>query len=174
MAFSDNTFKTGNTTWHVNVRNHRFYATAPGFTEVSGVSWDEMESRAKVAASKAKVKVSVPYVYTTVKGPDRKFVFVRRTATGIHAGSGNVLYTDAHGSGQETYGYSSSGFMEPFSGEDGPAYLDLLAQRAALDNRISEIEKRYRFESGLKAEVEKAINAEHARRAGGSDAAEAE
>lgn len=163
------TFKTGNTAWTVYVQNHSFKAVAPGFTEVWGDSWDEMEGRAKVAASKAKVKVAVPYVLVswTGSGENRKPVFVHRTATGLHAGSGNVLYTDGSGSGQETYSIGRRGFLRPFEHDDAARYLDLLAQRTALENQMSELEHKYRFESGgLKSAVEQAINDEHARRAG--------
>jgi hypothetical protein len=169
MADSVGTFKTGNTTWNVHVQNHMFHATAYGFTEVVAPSWDEMENKAKVAASKAKVKVEVPYVHLSWTGREpRKAVLVTRVATGLHAGSGNVLYKDGSGSGQETYGYSRSGFMKPLSREDEIEYLALAEQRQALDARITAIEMRHKFAAGgLKAEVEKAIEAEHAKRAGG-------
>jgi hypothetical protein len=171
-ADSVGTFKTGNTTWNVHVSGHQFIAIAPGFSDVHGDSWDEMENKAKVAASKAKVKVAVPYVYLSWTGHEhRKAVLVTRVATGLHAASGNVLYKDGSGSGQETYGHSRSGFMTPFEGnEDKAEYLALVEQRHALDKKISEIEARYRFGAGgLKGAVEKAIEAEHARRAGETD-----
>jgi hypothetical protein len=169
MADSVGTFKTGNTTWNVYVQNRSFHATAPGFTEVVAPSWDEMEARAKVAASKAKVKVEVPYVHLSWTGREpRKAVLVTRVATGLHAGSGNVLYKDGSGSGQETYGYSRSGFMKPLSDEDKAEYLALQEQHQALESKIKAIESKYRFAAGgLKAEVENAIGAEHAKRAGG-------
>lgn len=176
MSESVGTFKTGNITWKVYVKHHGFAAVAPGFADVYGDSWDEMESRAKVAASKAKVKVDVPYVVQSWAGNAHtgRAVLDKRTATGLHAGSGNVLYKDDRGgSGQETSGYGRSGFLKPFSREDESAYLDLVTKRRDLDNQIAELERKYRFPSGgLKTAVEQAINDEHARRqaAGGPDA----
>ena len=158
------TFKTGNTTWTVRVYGKSFHAVAPGFPEVYGDSWDAMENHAKVLASKAKVKVTVPYVQLDhgVSG----LRLEKRTATGINAGTGNVTYRDERGSaGQETYiSYNRSGYLKPLSAADADRYLALTEQRNKLNAEIVAIEARYRFSGGLKAEVERAIDAEHNKR----------
>src|SRR5271154_6342038 len=82
--------KTGAVTWTVQVsRSGRFYADAPGFTQVSGDSLAGVEAQAKVKASQARVKVSVPYVRFG-RTPDG-YRAVHGEATGIHAGNGKVL-----------------------------------------------------------------------------------
>lgn len=155
------TFKTGNTTWTVRVAHHIFYASAPGFADVHGETWDAMENNAKVQASKAKIRVAVPYVIMRwVKG---KPAFTRRVATGLHSANGNVLYTDGGSPGQET-GYESK--YRPFSPEDEAAYLDLVQRSHDIGSQIREFDKKYAFDKGLKGAVQEAIDAEHARRAG--------
>lgn len=161
------TIKTGNTEWTVRVEGHRFTATAPGFNLVSGDTWGQMENNAKVQASKAKVKVAVPYVEVRwgynehrVNAPR----LVQKTATGINAGTGNVTYRDERGSaGQETYG--GRGLMKPFSPEDEAEYLRLLREIHDLEVQRDKIANRYRFGmGGLKQAVQDEIDAEHKRR----------
>lgn len=146
--------------------NNRFVASADGFPDVSGDSWVVMENHAKVLSSKAKVRVSVPYVkvITSLREPPK---FARRTATGINAGTGNVTYRDERGNAsQETHSYREGTAMKPFSPEDEAEYLELLARHRELEARVHAIEASHVFDGGLKGEVGRAIDAEHARRAG--------
>ena len=165
--------KTGNTEWQVRVEGHRFVATAPGFNPVSGDSWDQMENNAKVQASKAKVKVSVPYVDVSWGYNDQRQNaprFNHKTATGINAGTGNVTYRDSRGqAGQETYG---RGFMKPLSDEDAAEYLRLLREIHDLEGQRDEIARKYAFPigGGLKRAVQDEIDAEHKRREEASQA----
>lgn len=164
------TFKTGNTTWRVHVEDKRFVAYADGFSTATGDTWEAMENSAKVQASKAKIKVSIPYVQLDSTPLSAEQRFERRTATGLHAGSGNVLYTDESGKpGQETGSWRND-FMKPLSPEDESEYLGLIARQSELNSRITAIEMKYRFDGGLRAEVGRVVSAEHARRAGDSDA----
>lgn len=168
------TFKTGNTTWRVHVENKQFAAYADGFSKATGDTWKAMENSAKVQASKAKIKVSIPYVQLDRDRLTTYVVLVRRTATGLHAGSGNILYTDESGKPGQESSWRLGDILKPLSAEDESEYLGLIARRSELNRRITAIEDSYRFEGGLKSEIERAVSAEHARRQaqmeGGSDA----
>lgn len=159
-------FRTGQTEWTVTVDHQIFYGNAPGMPTVHGESWEVMENNAKVQASKAKIRVSIPYV---IMGWDRGKPVVRhRTATGLHSANGNVLYTDAAGSGQET-GYEEK--LMPLSPEHEKEYLALAAQVRELESRLREIQAEYKFPmGGLKKTIQATIDAEHKRREEASQA----
>lgn len=153
-------FKTGNVTWTARVDAHLFYASAPGFADVHGETWDAMETSAKAQAAKAKIRVAVPYVmmrWNRWHKPE----FTRRTATGLHSSNGNVLYTDGHSTGQET---GTETRRRPFSPEDETAYLELVTRHREIGLQIRDLEQKYAFEHGLTGAVQVAIDAEHKRR----------
>lgn len=173
--------KSGGTTWEVafQVNTHNFWATSPGFHDVQGRTWDEVDAEVRKRVGKAKARVSVPYVALVwVSGPEGKTpTLVPGTATGIHNGNGKVLATQggrARTIDLNSWG-SADGYMTPFSDADRIYYLGLLADRASLGARIKRIEDEHKFDGrNLRAKVEKEVEAARVAMAEAEAASDAE
>jgi hypothetical protein len=151
------------TTWEVSFhsRMHQFWAKSPGFTDVNGRTWDEVELKVKRIVGKARVKVSVPYVIAVWvnEGDGRSAMLVPGTATGIHGGSGKVLATQGGKSRSlEITSYGRDGYMTPFTEGERERFLDLLARRRSIDEMIKAYEDDHKWEGrNLRAAVEKEV-----------------
>jgi hypothetical protein len=155
--------KASGTTWEVSFhsRTHRFWAGSPGFADVNGRAWDDVEAQVRVHVGKARVKVSVPYVIAVwALGPDGKApALVPGTATGIHGGNGKVLATQGGRSRSlEITAYGRDGYMTPFTEGEQERFLDLLKRRRQLDDMIKTIEEEHKFDGrNLRAKVEQEV-----------------
>lgn len=170
--------KASGTTWEVSfhTRTHQFWAKSPGFTDVSGRTWEDVETQVRVRVGKARVKVSVAYVIAVwVLGPDGKApTLVSGTATGIHGGSGKVIATQSGRSRSlEITSYGRDGYMSPFTEGEQERYLDLLKRRRQLDDMIKMIEEEHKFDGrNLRAKVEQEVEAARVAMMAGADADE--
>jgi hypothetical protein len=161
-------FSTVNVKWKVVLTSsHRFRATAPGFPDVNGASWDDVENHAKVLASKARIKVDVPFVTVEWRGfgGNRHLEFQRQHATGLHAGNGNILVINQYGRPDQLS--RDYGALKPMDDEDGGRYLLLAESINRLTKEKTDLENKYGFGfgKGLKGAVSDAIDAAHAARA---------
>jgi hypothetical protein len=112
---------TAGVTWAVtfDASRHTFAATADGFNEQHGRTWDGLEAQCKTRTSQARVKVRVPFA---VVGGRRAYgkdgaQWVERylrqgMATGIHASSGKVL-ASIEGKNDQLSQYSRDYFRVP-------------------------------------------------------------
>lgn len=149
--------------WEVSfhTRTHQFWARSPGFTDISGRTWEDVEAQVKKRVAKARVKVSVPYVIAVwvhegdVKAP----TLVPGTATGIHGGSGKVLASQGgRNRSLEITAYGRDGYMTPFTEGEQERFLDLLKRRKQLDDMIKTIEEEHKWDGrNLRAKVEKEV-----------------
>lgn len=170
--------RLGGTTWEVAFQRntHSFWAKSPGFPDVSGRTWDDVEAAAEKAVGRSKAKVSVPYVVVAwgIGDSDKVTPFlVPGTATGISHSSGKVLATQGgrlRSLDLAPWG-APDGYMTPFTPGEQERYLDLIARRRVLDDMIKAIEDEHRFEGRkLRWKVEHAV--EQARVAAISEAGE--
>jgi hypothetical protein len=172
---------TGDVTWQVMFETslHRFTGRASGFSEAHGASWDDLAETAKVMASRAKTKVSVPYAYIGWDGGreqlrpgppygDRRAVIRTGTATGIHAANGNLLIVPAGGRPAQLDRYAHEHFMPP-TVEDGLRMTELTGAIRDMKRELDELTGRYAFDGGLRSQVQREI--EKARETGHEDEA---
>lgn len=148
--------RTGAVEWRVLVDDKgRFYADSPGFTQVTGDSYEELERTCKVRASQKRVKVEVPFV---TPGPSGRLR--HRVATGIHASNFNVLY---HGTGAGDSGqldrYGGGSHMRPFSAEDEARWGELVTEINKLESERRALTSKYAFPQNLAKSVREAVDA---------------
>ena len=166
----------GGVTWQVEIdtRSHLFEATAPGFRTMHGHSWAELENVVKVTVSKARTQVAVPFAYLkgTLKeasGGQQYYEYAVRTgtATGIHAGTGKVLYTGSDGNkGQQLNAYSQNEFRVPPDAQAAAGLADMATAISRMEAELSALRAGLAFSHGtLKGEVEHAIKEARVREA---------
>jgi hypothetical protein len=155
--------KTGEVTWEVTfgTQGHYFTAKAPGFSPCLGTNWDELETACKTAASRAKTRVEVQYARMdwtgSVRKGDYRPVWVYGTGTSVHAANGNVMIREG-GISAQAEGYGASKCIMPPSPEDAQELLQLSARVREMENRRSELLRKYAFPEGsLKAQVQHEI-----------------
>jgi hypothetical protein len=159
--------KTGGTTWTVTVGGHHWFTgRADGFPDVTGRSWDEVESSAKVRASQAKIRVAVPYAYIGWDGPrDGKYQVIKHgTATGIHSNGHKILVREDGKPAQLDIFDNNSRFMPP-SEDDGLRMIDLSATIKSLGEELRTLTGKYKFPAGnlggqVRHEIDEARKAE--------------
>jgi len=153
--------KLVNATWKTFVnKNGIFRAWHPYHGQVEARSMIELDERVRKATSTGRVKVHIPYmrfVKSGIRG-NYRWRAVRGVATGLHGGTGNVLYEEGRGS-QQLSGYSFSEYLRPLDGADEAEMLRLLVARDELDDQLTALRGRYAFPDGLKAEVKNQVNA---------------
>lgn len=144
--------KTGAVTWTVTVSPQgQFYADAPGMTQCTAGSYEALAEVCKVRASRARVKVSIPYAHLNSGR------YSEGTATGIHGGNGNILVSE-NGKMHQVDSWTRS-YCQPFSDADRDRWTEVCAQAQALDKERKEIERRYAFPGGFEKAVKDAVKA---------------
>jgi hypothetical protein len=155
--------KASGTTWEVSFhsRTHQFWARSPGFHDINGRTWGDVEAQVKKRVAKARVKVSIPYVIAVWvhEGAGKAPTLVPGTATGIHGGNGKVLATQGgRNRSLEITAYGRDGYMTPFTEGEQERFLDLLKRRKQLDDMIKAIEEEHKWGGrNLRAAVEKEV-----------------
>lgn len=146
--------ETGGVEWKVTVNEVGWFtARHPTYGEVGADKYDDLTEKARRATTTQKIKVSVPYArLAQLRG---KWTWVKGEATGIHGGTGNVLYREGKDAGQLT-GYGRDYLKVPTE-QDQQTIIDLLEIRDQADKDAGALQKVYEFNSGLKAEVQAAV-----------------
>jgi len=151
------TLKTGAVTWEVTVSSgsHYFQATAPGMPLCTGATWAALENSCKVQASKAKVRVAVPY--TRIEWRRGMPVLVNGTASSINSSTRKIMVRE-DGKSDQLSPFNEA-FMPPDS-DDAAEILRLTAVIQQADRELQEVRERYKFPAGsLGAEVAAQIDA---------------
>lgn len=123
-------------------------------------SYADLEQKASQAVSRQKVRISVPYARLLERGGKQPDEWVLGEATGVHGGTGNVLYREGVHTGQLS-SYSGSYMRRP-GPEDAERALAILAERRGLDAELDAIRQKYKFPGGIDAEVKRVLAGEKA------------
>lgn len=161
------TLHTGGVTWHVefSTRSHYFTARAEGFSETKARDWDTLTDNCKVKVSQSKTPVEVRFAelrsthtrvpvtegITGSKGTYyNSYSIHTATATGIHAGNGNVLVLTDDGTRtqvESVYTSPSTHFLPPDKAT-GDRLAEVSTQISLLQAERNRILERLKFPKG--------------------------
>jgi hypothetical protein len=128
-------------------------------------TYDDLHRKASAAVSKQKVRISVPYAWLSQGHGSRPDRWVMGEATGIHGGSGAVLFREGNSTGQTR----GAGYMKRPSKEDADRISAIQAEMRGLLAEERELRQKYAFDGGLEGEVRRALAGRPAEAGGGDD-----